>query len=887
MLYECLTGRPPFQAATPVDTIVQVVNEEPIPPKRLQASVPRDLETVCLRCLQKDPAKRYATTQGLADDLARFLKGEPILARPIGPAERMVRLVRRRPAAAALVAVVLLGGIAVGAAGWVTSARLGAALADAQTQRTKAEYLADVAGTKQREAETNAAEAEAQKKTAEANAAEADRQKKAVAANLQKRLGTVEDMIEHFDKRLANLDGTDAVRLEFLDEMLKLNEQLRQETPDDPKLMGQAVQIHRTIGDLKATRRDYRESLAAFRSANGLLKTLAGKSPGDAGIARTQSATTYRYARVLREAKQPKAADDAYAEAIALFDQRTAAGDAKAAISAARARYHRASVLHDRDQIDAAVTLYRDALARQEKLADADPKDPDLIDDVGLTASGLAYALEATDPEAALELYRKARSAHRAAAAAAPGNRSYQENARTALTDLFDFCQRTRRHPEMATLAGDYAAENPGDVGAYNAACYYALAAKAAKSPTFGETYAKAALKHLDAAIDLGFKDRPHLLLDTDLAALRDRSDYKAFVAQLEKRFRPVTPAELLTSLTDDYTGRAGQYGQLAASAVTAVERARAGRERPAFAEYAGRVFLLAEANPAAPATLEALAWVLTTGTQAGDGGPWVDKAIGVLGKYTEKTEFANVCLALGRVKSSAGDDLLKQATAGNTDKLARGLAGYALGSSLAEQAKDAAPGSTVQADLYARSETAFEAVAKDYTGISYKDRDLGDAARRKLVEIRTLSIGRLAREIDGTTVTGQPLKLTDHRGKVTLLFFWANWCGFCRQMYPGVNALTQKYSGRPFAVVGINCDEDRETGNRAVDRFRMAFPSVWNGSVAGGKPTDTWQIDGYPALFLLDEKGLIRKIWHGREDDDVIAAAVDTLVKRAEAGKK
>ena len=155
ILYEMLTGRPPFLGAGTVETLLTLVITEAVPPRRLNPGVPRDLETICLKCLQKAPGNRYASAEALAEDLRRYLDGKPVVARPVGPLERVQKWAQRRPAVAALIVLILLVPMVwlpLVTVFWQDAVNAGAAAKTALAEKETQRQLAVAAGAKTKEA---------------------------------------------------------------------------------------------------------------------------------------------------------------------------------------------------------------------------------------------------------------------------------------------------------------------------------------------------------------------------------------------------------------------------------------------------------------------------------------------------------------------------------------------------------------------------------------------------------------------------------------------------------------------------------------------------------------------------------------------------------------
>jgi tetratricopeptide (TPR) repeat protein/tRNA A-37 threonylcarbamoyl transferase component Bud32 len=280
VLYELITGRPPFQAATVLETLEQVRSVSPIAPARLRPELPRDLTTICLKCLEKDPARRYESAGELADDLRRFQAGEAIRARPVGAHERLWRWCRREPVIASMALALLAGFVAV-ATQW---RRAELHLKDALHERNRAEFHLRDARRQQSRAEEN------ERKQVEANNALqlANDRERTASRRAQERFVAAMTALRKFEDitknaallREPHLEG---LRAELLQTALGFYSEFQASLEEDgsPEARSDLVEAYARAAQLTWELGRQDEALAAHRRALEMVARMAAATPDD------------------------------------------------------------------------------------------------------------------------------------------------------------------------------------------------------------------------------------------------------------------------------------------------------------------------------------------------------------------------------------------------------------------------------------------------------------------------------------------------------------------------------------------------------------------------------------------------------------------------------
>jgi peroxiredoxin len=184
---------------------------------------------------------------------------------------------------------------------------------------------------------------------------------------------------------------------------------------------------------------------------------------------------------------------------------------------------------------------------------------------------------------------------------------------------------------------------------------------------------------------------------------------------------------------------------------------------------------------------------------------------------------------------------------------------------------------------LRAESEKLFERVIDKYGEIPHPTHGtLEKYARRHLLAMRKpVDEDRVAPPISGEDVAGKKLRLSDFKGNVVLLDFWANAFPPCRAMYDYERGLVKRLEGKPFVLLGVNGDSDRKTLRKTMAKKKITWPSFWDGDFFGPIAT-RWDVDARPALFLIDHKGVIRHFFAGWPDTRKLDRLIDELVRKA-----
>jgi peroxiredoxin len=252
--------------------------------------------------------------------------------------------------------------------------------------------------------------------------------------------------------------------------------------------------------------------------------------------------------------------------------------------------------------------------------------------------------------------------------------------------------------------------------------------------------------------------------------------------------------------------------------------------------------------EPASPAALSAAQWLLLNTPD----GPEVQKAAEViLQEHVADTNLLDLVAGLERMRPTCSRPLLEAMLEKNPSAEVRGNACL----SLANLRKDAADEGRNK-PAAAEAEKLYERVIADFGQVTRGGHPLAELAKPPLYELRTLTIGKPAPEIEGEDLDGHSLKLTDYRGKVVALVFWSAGCRGS-ELAPECRQLLERMSGKPFAVIGVHADDNTDRARAVAEELGMTWPSF--ADARHGPISTAWNVNSWPVIFVLDRDGLIR----------------------------
>jgi tetratricopeptide (TPR) repeat protein len=449
-LYELLTLRPLFEDAHRARLIERVLHEEPCSPRKLDRHIPRDLETIVLKALAKEPAARYANAAALAADLRRFADDKPIQARRVGTLERTWRWSRRNPLMAGLTAALLLMMMAVTAASLFAAAHFDR-LAQREARTAEGERIARLAAQKARE------EAEAQHRQAEKARAESEAQRRRAEANFAKARAAVDDYLTKVsESQLLTVPGLQPLRRDLLQSALTFYQDFLKERGADPSIRAGLAAAFYRVALIQRELGSAPQAEESLRQAIALYEALVREDPNDRelqhGLAQCQLET------------------GAFAKAIAIWKPLVGAApaDTRFRIELAKAYTELAGQNKFVDP-DLAVRYHQEALALREALVRLDPENPAAQHSLGQTLNNLGVLVSNQGHSRdALAIYRRAAEHGRVALEKSPQTPLYAQflafasgNIASVEVRLGQVEEALRMYQESIALWKKLSTENP------------------------------------------------------------------------------------------------------------------------------------------------------------------------------------------------------------------------------------------------------------------------------------------------------------------------------------------------------------------------------------------------------------------------------------------
>jgi thiol-disulfide isomerase/thioredoxin len=240
--------------------------------------------------------------------------------------------------------------------------------------------------------------------------------------------------------------------------------------------------------------------------------------------------------------------------------------------------------------------------------------------------------------------------------------------------------------------------------------------------------------------------------------------------------------------------------------------------------------------------------------------------------------------MASSQAKTASAGAKFRELMTKAKSKDVQAAASVALGSNLimqyekAYQKKDKAGA----AKLATEAETTLKEAKMKYSDVQGPRETIGKMAESMLDTLQHRSVGKVAAEITGELIDGKKFKLSDFKGKVVVLYFWGSWCPPCKAMIPDEKKLVARLAKAPFAMVGINTDNDKDMAKKFLAEQGITWTQVWDNGSTQGPINKAWHIDHWPTIYVLDANGVIRY----REVRGVaMDNAVDELLKELPGG--